>query len=105
MVHDPAVGTTWTGFRHADAGATHTIAGQNWGFSPPMPYLGRLWTAGSNSHGQLARTAPNPSRTFGGLGRISQQISAGADFTVIIEADNVVRAAGRNDEASSATAP
>lgn len=93
-----AVGTTWTYFRHADAGATHTIAGQGSGFSPQPPYLGLLRTAGSNSHGQLARTAANPSRTFGPLQRIGRQISAGADFTIIVEADTVVRAAGKNSE-------
>ncbi|MFZ6181195.1 RCC1 domain-containing protein [Nannocystis pusilla] len=92
------VGTVWTYFRHADAGATHTIAGQGSGFSPQPPYLGLLRTTGSNGHGQLARTAPDPSRTFGALSRIGRQISAGADFTIIIEADNVVRAAGKNNE-------
>ena len=92
------VGTVWTYFRHADAGATHTIAGQGSGFSPQPPFLGLLRTVGSNAQGQLARTAPDPSRTFGALNRIGRQIAAGGDFTLIVESDNIVRAAGKNNE-------
>lgn len=91
------VGNLWTYFRHADAGATHTVAGQGRGFSPQPPYLGFLSTTGSNGHGQLARTAPNPSRTFGALGRVGRLVAAGADFTIVVEGTNV-RAAGKNSE-------
>jgi len=92
-----SVGSVWTYFRHADAGASHTIAGQGRRFSPQPPGLGLLSTTGSNGHGQLARVASNPSRTFGKLERIGRLVAAGGDFTIVVDGTNV-RAAGKNNE-------
>lgn len=92
-----AAGNLWANFRHADAGATHTVAGQAGSFGPFPPYLGHLLTAGSNGYGQLARTAPSPSRTFVKIGRIGRLVAAGGDFTIVVEGTNV-RAIGKNNE-------
>lgn len=91
------VGGQWANFRHAEAGATHTVTGHAGAFGPFPPYLGHLSTAGSNGHGQLARTAPDPSRTFDRLHRIGRLVAAGADFTIVVQ-DTNVRAVGKNSE-------
>jgi alpha-tubulin suppressor-like RCC1 family protein len=85
--------------RHAEAGATHTVMGYGGGFSPQPPDpLGYISTAGSNGHGELAREAPHPSRTFASIGRRGRLVSAGGDFTILVASDKVVRAAGKNNE-------
>ncbi|MBZ5710793.1 RCC1 domain-containing protein [Nannocystis pusilla] len=92
-----SVGSGGFNFRHADTGSSHTLLGYGGGFSPQPPGLGFLSSAGSNGYGQLARTAPNPSRTFGSLQRIGSATAAGADFTLLIEG-KTVKAAGKNTE-------
>lgn len=85
--------------RHAEPGATHTVMGYGGGFGPQPPEpLGFISTAGSNSHGQLARQALDPSRSFVRIGQRGRLVAAGGDFTILVASDNVVRATGKNTE-------